>query len=336
MSYKIKQKPEDFIVEEIPLLKDEGKGDYTYFTLEKTGLNTLQAAELIAAKLGISIKQIGWAGNKDKHAITTQLISLNKAQPEKAQNLNISGIKLSYAGRGTEAVAVGKLKANKFTITLRNLAESDCAQILKNAARLKKNSYSMPNYFDEQRFSAKNPELGRMIVQGKINEAIKKFPEENLRRMHKSQLLLYVHAYQSLLFNRMLASHIKKHSRNHSAVKYSRGEMLFPAQKMPNCKIPIIGFGTETTKGEISELMLEEMKAEGITPRNFIIRQLPEATSEGSLRAAFVSIKNLEIGCVEQDELNEGAKKSKISFTLPKGSYATIAVKMLACQGQPK
>ena len=336
MSYKLKQKPEDFTVEEIPSVKDEGKGDYTYFTLEKNGLNTLQAAELIAAKLGINVKQIGWAGNKDKHAITTQLISLNKVQPERAQKLGIAGIKLSYAGRGTEAIAIGKLKANRFTITLRNLEESDCTQILKNTARLKKNSCSMPNYFDEQRFSAKNPELGRMMVQEKINEATKKFPEENLRKMHKSQRLLYVHAYQSLLFNRMLASHIKKHSRKYSTLEYSRGEMLFPAEKMQNCKIPLIGFGTETPKGEAGELMLEEMKTEGITTRNFIIRQLPEATSEGNLRDAFVRIKKLKISGFEQDELNTGAKKAKISFTLQKGSYATIAIKALTCLNQPK
>src|SRR3989338_7406673 len=83
MSYKLKQKPEDFTVEEIPSVKDEGKGDYTYFTLEKNGLNTLQAAELIAAKLGINVKQIGGEGKKEKHAKKTKLISLKKVQPER-------------------------------------------------------------------------------------------------------------------------------------------------------------------------------------------------------------------------------------------------------------
>ena len=317
MTYKIKQIPEDFIVEELPLVKDEG-GNYSYFFLEKTNMNTLEAVRLLAGKLHINIKRIGWAGNKDKHARTKQLISIYKAQ--RVENLHFSNMKLTYFGSGSNEIVLGKLLGNKFDITIRNLDERDCKRI----ATKSKNPV-IPNYFDEQRFSRKNPEIGKLIVQGKFSEAEKELGGK-LSELHKNQLLLYVHSYQSLLFNRILVEYVK--SNKCLEVPYSRGKFLFPENKIENVELPIIGFGTET-EGVIGKITEEILKEEQITPRNFIIRQLPQISSEGTVRTAFVKVKNLSIESSEDDELNKGMKKMKISFVLVKGSYATIVVKAL-------
>ena len=75
--YKIKQIPEDFYVKELIKL-NFSPGNYTYFLLKKENLTTMQALELISNKSNVDIKDIGYAGNKDKNAIAEQNISIFK------------------------------------------------------------------------------------------------------------------------------------------------------------------------------------------------------------------------------------------------------------------
>ena len=329
MSSIIKQIPEDFKVEEIPFDLNEGNGNYNYFILEKTGLNTLEAVKAIAKKAGIKVNSIGWAGNKDKNAITKQLISFYRVKKELVEKLSLPHINLTYFGTGSNEIALGKLLGNKFTITLRNLDEDDCNKIKTNYVLLKKQG--IPNYFDEQRFGGNNPETGKLILQGNFNEAAVQIFEETtsadkLRQLHKSQLLLYVHAYQSLLFNKLLHQYIESNSTHTSKITYSRGTFVFPNDEIKNKKLPVIGFGTELPAND-----LKILEAEHITTRNFVIKQFPDISSEGTLRDAFAKITDFELGSSESDELNSGMKKITLSFSLPKGSYATIVVKALNC-----
>jgi len=322
MNYIIKQIPEDFKVEEVPLVKNENNGNYNYFFLEKTSLNTLEAVKVIAKKLGISVKRIGWAGNKDKNALTKQLISFYRVKREFIEGLLLKNIKLSYFGSGNEEITLGKLLGNKFIVTIRNLSINDCERIKLNYELLKQND--IPNYFDEQRFGGNNPETGKLLLQGNFKDA--SASAGDLKLLHKSQLLLYVHSYQSLLFNKLLSQYVKSGSTDYFTIKYSRGEFIFPKNEIENKKLPVIGFGTELT-GAASKILEEE----GITTRNFVIKQFPDISSEGTLRDAFVKIKDFELGNPEDDELNPGMKKIRLSFSLPKGSYATVVVKVLNC-----
>lgn len=81
-------------------------------------------------------------------------------------------------------------------------------------------------------------------------------------------------------------------------------------------KLPIIGFDTETTK-EVNEIL----KKEGIKLRDFIIKEIPELTSEGTTRELFVEIRDLKINDIETSYL--------LSFSLPKGSYATEVIRQM-------
>ena len=71
------------------------------------------------------------------------------------------------------------------------------------------------------------------------------------------------------------------------------------------------------------------MQQEGINPNNFVIRAIPDLSSEGLMRPVRTKIKNLKISDLENDDLNEGMKKVKMEFSLSKGSYATEAIKSL-------
>jgi len=323
MGYLIKQIPEDFIVEEMPFVT-LGEGEYGYYFLEKNNINTLEAVKMIAKRLQINVKRIGWAGNKDKYAVTNQLISFYKRKKEAISRISLKNIKLNYYGEGNKEVVIGKLIGNKFVIVVRNLAGSDCERIKKNFGILKKNDSMIANYYDEQRFGSSNAEIGKLIVKGDFEVAARLWGTDvrNFKGLHNSQLLLYVHSYQSLLFNRLLAEYVGKNCDRHKKIRYSKGDFVFPLGKVKNAEIPVIGFGTELAEEKI-------LKEEGITTRNFVIRQLPDISSEGTMRDAFVKVSGLEVSDSENDELNNGMQKIRLSFSLPKGSYGTVVVKVL-------
>ena len=109
--------------------------------------------------------------------------------------------------------------------------------------------------------------------------------------------------------------------------------MVFVAnpREFEELKIPLVGFGSRDMvyDKEVKEIISGILKEEGITPDNFVIKQIPELTLEGSLRDAFIEVKDLKIGKAEEDELNPGKKKIRLTFTLGKGSYATLVVRTL-------
>jgi tRNA(Glu) U13 pseudouridine synthase TruD len=115
-----------------------------------------------------------------------------------------------------------------------------------------------------------------------------------LRCLPRKLLLLFVHAYQSYLWNKAA---------------------MLSAEKI----LPIVGFGTEV-KDDITKQILAE---EALKPSDFVIRELPEVSAEGSERAVWADAKDLKVGQLEPDEFFTGKKKVILEFFLPKGSYAT-------------
>jgi tRNA(Glu) U13 pseudouridine synthase TruD len=87
-------------------------------------------------------------------------------------------------------------------------------------------------------------------------------------------------------------------------------------------QIPLIGFGSEIEEGNINAIINKIMKEENITFRSFINKSIPELSSEGGLREAFVEIQSLRI--IEKTETT-----MKLNFKLEKGSYATVAIAFL-------
>ncbi len=338
--YKIKQIPEDFIVKEINELKTE-EGQYSYFTLKKTNYTTEKAVSTIAEYLKKSRKDIGYAGAKDKNALTEQFISIKG--PIKKQDIKLKDIELKYIGNGKERINLGDLKQNKFIITVRNLDELN----LKVNEKLQ-----IPNYFDEQRFSENNAEIGKAIIKKDFKKAVDLILGDNLKqsgfekdvkehtlkkpndfvgaikRIPKKISMMYVHAFQSLIFNETVAEIIKTNTDDYKTVNYSNGIFIFPNNEMQNQKIPLIGFGTEFKDKKIEEISLRLMEKHKINLRDFIIRAMPELSFEGDYRDMFITAENIKTE-IKDDEININKKKCIISFNLPKGSYATIVIKKI-------
>ena len=321
--YKIKQQPEDFIVKEINSMLKQGKdGDFSYFLLKKREYTTERAVQKIADIFRIKRKYINYAGNKDKKAVTYQYISINKLNPHFNKDCKLKDIELTFLGKGDEIIYLGFLDCNDFEIVVRNL-DTDY--------KLNK-SKQIPNYFDQQRFSKSNPEIGKSIIKGDFKKAaeilmqfstdyeailtefLKKNPNNYIgamRAIPKKILTLFVGSYQSLLFNQTIEEYINL--------------------KMPkaNMKVPIIGFGTSIGNKTVNAIIADILKKESVTLRDFIIKSIPELSSEGDLRDLFLRLKYLKVSRLEDDELNKGKNKVKVTFRLGKGSYATIVIKSL-------
>lgn len=292
--YLIKQIPEDFIVDEVIDLSKKESGKYTYFWLKKKNYSTLQAINYLSKKFNLPIKSFGFAGNKDKNAVTTQLISI--ANGKESLIFSSEKISLIFYGFGDLPVSLGINKGNNFIITVRNL---DVVPKIKS---------DFINFFGEQRFSKNNVEIGRAIIKGEIkkaNELIKNTSKNDLQTTNKKLLKLFVNSYQSFLWNKCVKEAIERDLKT----------------------FPIIGFGT-TFSGIEKEIMAKILSEEGISQRSFIIRSFPELSQEGDLRSIFSTAKELSYK-ISDDELNEGKKKIILKFFLDKGCYATEFVRQL-------
>lgn len=309
--YKIKLKPEDFIVKEVLKLKLE-PGPYSYFLLTKNDYTTQDAISQIAKRLNIPINEIGYAGNKDKIALTEQYISIKNAPVKKIENLDLKDISLKFLGTGKERINLGNLDSNDFIVNVRNLDE-EC-EIIK----------FIENYFDDQRFgkNKNNHIIGKFLVKKNFKEVcslLELTPVKNdyvgcLRKVSLKKLRFYIAAYQSYLFNEFL----KLHLTDYYEVPYCLGTFYFTKKQQDNFKVPIMGFLTEDS---LLERYKEILEKESITKEDFLIRSFPEISSEGDTRDAFVSIRNFKTEFKDNTQV--------LMFNLPKGAYATIVVKKM-------
>lgn len=338
--YILKQIPEDFLVTERSSVTLQQSGPYLYYKLVKKNWNTLDAVKRIAEILRIPEKQVGFAGSKDRNAVTEQLISISGVVREKIESIKLSGVELHFAGKGDVPISLGDLHSNAFEIVVRNLEQ----------VQIKTINY-IPNYFDEQRFGTHNVAIGKHLLKKDFGTAVTSLNDPRYRQQiehHLTQhshdyvgalkllpvrlLRMYINAYQSYIWNETLAMYLKDHGRILKEVSYSLGTFLFVQneEEFVPLQIPLIGFGTGQLEfGEVKDLITYVLQREQLTYDDFIIKQIPELTLEGELRPAFVKVQQLHIGTLEEDEFHPGKKKMFLSFSLGKGSYATMVIKRL-------
>jgi tRNA pseudouridine13 synthase len=349
MAYEIKREPEDFIVEEITPDKKvleigkthkfkDGEGEQLICVLQKSNWDTNLALKRIADVLHVSRKRIGFAGTKDKRAITSQRISLWRIK--NADQLSIKDIRLTPLEYSDKRVELGDLWGNRFTI--RVYSKKQPRKVAK-----------IPNFFGVQRFGDVRPLthlVGKEIINGDFENAVKMyltkvFPKESdeakkarkelakdwdyseaikyfpyglsfertmlghlvnnendyigaLRKLPKFLKIMFVHAYQSYLFNEYLKEVIKKK-------KDCKNGQLF-------------GYESKIENGMEEKLL----KKEKVELKDFFIRSMPEMSSRGEERRLFIDLKDFEV-------LEKGKGYYVVRFSLPKGCYATTVVDYL-------
>ena len=82
-----KQNKDDFVVTEVPLYEFTGEGEHLILKIRKKDLSTWDAVEIIANFVGCKTRDIGYAGLKDKNAMTVQSISIHKQYELKLKSL---------------------------------------------------------------------------------------------------------------------------------------------------------------------------------------------------------------------------------------------------------
>ena len=168
----IKRYEGDFLVEEFPLYAPSGEGTHTYFGIEKRGLTTLAAIDLIAKALRKQTRDFGYAGLKDAQAVTRQTLSIEHVDPGRIEALKLPRIKVLWVNRHRNKLKLGHLKGNRFVLKIRDVGPDAAARAAVIIERLRRRG--MPNYFGPQRFGARgdNAQIGTAVLKGDFDEAI--------------------------------------------------------------------------------------------------------------------------------------------------------------------
>jgi tRNA pseudouridine13 synthase len=195
LSASIRNEPEDFQVEELPAFDASGEGEHLLLTIEKRGMNTAYAARRIAAWAGVAEMAVGYAGMKDRHAVTRQRFSVHlprRVAPDLSA-LESDGLRVLASAWHARKLQRGALRGNRFELRLRDVLgerEAIDARLRAMAAQ------GFPNYFGEQRF-------GR--AGGNLDAARRMFAGQRVKRDQRGILLS---AARSELFNTVLAARV--------------------------------------------------------------------------------------------------------------------------------
>lgn len=228
---RIKEKPEHFQVEEV--VDDIFKGKKcVIFKIKKRGLETEEAVDKIAKAFGISRGKIGFAGNKDKEAVATQYISVelkeNENIKEKIKDIKIKDVEIEFVGYGRR-IKLGMLKGNRFKILVKVDDVGEALEKLKNILKEIDEKDGFPNYYGEQRFGkeAINVLIGKLLLNKNFGEVFEYLKHTKYRKIveygykkykdYRKAIFslpyttfgLFIRAYQSYLFNKVLSRRIE-------------------------------------------------------------------------------------------------------------------------------
>ena len=197
----IRSAPEDFFVEEIDGFQASGAGEHLLLTVEKRGMNTAEAARRIARWAGVAEQAVGYAGLKDRHAVTRQRFSVHlpgRADPG-LEGLQDGALRVIAQARHAKKLPRGALAGNRFVLILRQV-QGERAAIDARLQRIAADG--VPNWFGAQRFGHGG---------GNVAAALAMFSGRRVRRDQRSLLLS---AARSELFNRVLAARVSGGSWN--------------------------------------------------------------------------------------------------------------------------
>ena len=173
----IRQSNEDFFVDEVPLQLPTGEGPNTWMHIEKNGRTTLDVVLDIARALHISRKRTGFAGMKDRSAITRQWLCISNITPEELPDFNeiLHNVRILEITQNQKKLRMGQLKGNKFKINIRNT--NDPSNDKKSAEEVLESLgiTGVPNYYGYQRFGEVRSTthlVGKCLVEGDIKKAV--------------------------------------------------------------------------------------------------------------------------------------------------------------------
>lgn len=330
----IKKDKNDFkVVEDSDVERDE-KGEHLCLIIEKEDLTTENVISILKKELNIDERFIGYAGNKDKNAITIQKISihysdefLNKINTLSLDSKNV--FKIIEKFRIKRKIRLGYLKGNFFDITVRKCKTNNIETIERIEKILNEISQNgVPNYFGIQRFGTNCDThlYGKYLLMKeyeKLLEIMKKdnFLSKKIRNADTNTIKavknipyffldIFIAGYQSYLFNKILSERVRKFGleKMDSDFVNSKKEVV----------IPLIGYKSKFPTGEMGEIMEKVMEKEGITKEIFK-HEIKFLSRKGDLRNINLNFKRFDYAVVSSDV--------RFKFWLEKGCYATVLMR---------
>lgn len=372
---QLNQTPLNKIALAIPTNPNPIKYDQLHVRMEKFNIETTFAIRTLSRGTGGSVKRIGYAGLKDKRALTCQRISLWRPDVNKLSKFFVKGLALHHATWSDTRIDLGMLRGNKFTITIRNIegSEDDISKKVTDFTHDLMNG--VPNYFGEQRFGGYREithVVGKLLLQNRTEEAIMEYlckesegEQEDLRaarrklretrdfaaalkeypdsahfeiamlnhlvnlpkdfagafqRLPAQTRYLFTHAYQSHVFNLIVAERVKR------GLFYPiEGDVL--ENGVPTAVLP--GIRSTFSKGIPGEIEQDVLNKEKITPQFFANPNMNELASWGARKPILLKVHDFKLVHVREDEFNPEKKAARVAFWLDKGNYATVALREL-------
>lgn len=284
-------------------------------------MTTVQAVERLCAAIGCDPREAGWAGLKDRHAVTTQWVSLFGASADAARGARVEGVEVLEAVPHDRRLKTAHLRGNRFAIRLRRVSDPAAVQ----AALATLGAVGVPNYFGEQRFGrdGDNAERARRwLVSGG------RAPRKRFERK------LLVSALQSEVFNEVLAARI----RDGLLGDVVDGDLLrkedtggvFVADDLPTDRARAARFEVSATGPMVGPRMrwplrqardreLAALAAAGLDEGHL---ERFGRIGRGTRRALRIRLQAPEID-IDRDTVD-------VRFTLTRGAYATTVLRELA------
>jgi len=410
---KLRVRIDDFHVTELflyPPKKDNG-----HFTIAEVSARNWETNTLvheIANRLHFSKKRISFAGNKDKRALSTQLMSFERVPSEYLFQINIKDVSFENIYQSDIPVRIGDLLGNRFEITVRNIDSAITPEQIKKLIFPLVTWGGFPNFYGIQRFGVIRPIthlVGKYIIQGNFEKAVmtyvahpvktenevtyalreelektrdyskafRSYPDTlnfekamlnkliqdlydfigALKELPKNLLLMFINAYESFIFNKILSERIRRQIPIHQAIV---GDIIYPVKKniITNEIIPVkesnldkvnrqiskkkavvtgllIGYDTVFADGEMGEIEHMVIDAQRIDPRDFIIPEIPFLSSSGSRRPVLALMPFLKWK-IHIDELSKEHQALRLDFELQKGCYATSLLREIMKSNNPR
>jgi tRNA pseudouridine13 synthase len=390
---KIKRVPEDFQVEELTEFPATG-GSYALYRLQKRSIGTPEVIDEVVRRWKIPRHRISYGGLKDKHAVTTQFVTIQNGA---RRNLAEQGFELRYLAQAARPFTPHEIAANRFSIVLRDLSEAALARALESIEQVR--IEGLANYFDDQRFGSVGVS-GKFIAQawcaGNYERALwlalaDPHPDDRtderrqkeilraqwgnwrecksaLERSHRRSIVtyladkppdrpdyrgafarlkvdlrgLYLAAFQSCLWNRMLARFVRQEAPvgeladvqlQLGPAPFLHGLQAEHAVRFQAAQLPLPSARLHLNPASSNDVPMLKLISEvlgefGLELRQLRVKYPRDSFFSKGLRAAAVPVASLE-SQASDDDLYPGRKKLSLRFDLARGSYATILVKRL-------
>ncbi len=305
---------DDFFVEEQLSFDLTGEGEHLFLFIEKRDENTADVADMLANAADVKSMNVGFAGLKDRHAVTRQWFSISlPGKPDPDLSALPDNIQILEAKRNNRKLRRGALHGNRFELRIRNL-DVDRNALVERLEAIKSGGF--PNYFGEQRF-------GRGY--GNLSRAIPVLSRGKTRRKAEG---MYLSSVRSMLFNLLLSKRVElgrwcSHPVAGDVMQLGGSSSLFVAEsidaelerRLKEREINITG----CLCGKAARIMpvadAAEFEQQALAEYAYWIQGLQRCKLDADRRALRATADDL------QWEINDDVLS--LAFSLPKGSYAT-------------